>query len=235
MQDLSLEKISNPLKGNIKISGSKSLSNRVLIMLAIANISSELHNISNSEDTMLMQKLLQLDADILDCGKAGTTLRFLASYKAFQNRACIITGDERMKQRPIMPLIDALIALGAEIKYLEEIDETLFPQFWSSNPSWQNSISAIKRTKYLHKIVGAFYKNNLIGYLIYTENGRIKQFAVEKEFRHSGIAQTLFAQLNNPEIIITNVDKNDGETISFLEKLGLNLFLEQFEMKFSNT
>lgn len=122
-----------------------------------------------------------------------------------------------------------------EIKYLEEIDETLFPQFWSSNPSWQNSISAINRTKYLHKIVGAFYENNLVGYLIYTETGRIKQFAVKKEFRRLGIVQTLFAQLNNQEIIITNVDKNDGETISFLEKIGLNLFLEQFEMKFSNT
>ncbi|HRH40263.1 MAG TPA: GNAT family N-acetyltransferase [Pyrinomonadaceae bacterium] len=122
-----------------------------------------------------------------------------------------------------------------EIKDFDEIDETLFSQFWNSNPSWQNSISAIKRTKYLHKIVGAFYENNLVGYLIYTETGRIKQFAVKKEFRHSGIAQTLFAQLSNPEIIITNVDKRDYETISFLEKLGLNPFLEQFEMKFSNT
>lgn len=126
MQDLTLEKISNPLKGNIKISGSKSLSNRILIMSAIANISSDLHNISNSEDTILLQKLLQSNADIFDCGMAGTTLRFLTSYKALKNQACTITGDDRMKQRPIKPLVDALIDLGAEIKYLKEAG---FPPF----------------------------------------------------------------------------------------------------------
>lgn len=122
-----------------------------------------------------------------------------------------------------------------EIKDLDEIDETLFSQFWNSKPSWQNSLSAIKRTKHLHKIIGAFYENILVGYLIYTENGRIKQFAVKKDFRHLGIGQTLLAQLNNQEIIITNVDKSDYETMSFLEKIGLKIFLEQFEMKFSNT
>lgn len=126
MQDLSLEKISNPLKGKLEISGSKSLSNRVLIMLAIANISSELHNLSNSEDTILLQKLLKSGANILDCGKAGTTLRFLTGYKAFKNKTCIITGDERMKQRPIKPLVDALICLGAEIEFLGKVG---FPPF----------------------------------------------------------------------------------------------------------
>lgn len=118
-----------------------------------------------------------------------------------------------------------------EIKSLDEIDTTIFPKFWNSQPSWQNSLSAIKRTQNLHKIIGAFHQNNLVGYLIYTETGRIKQFAVQKDFRHSGIAQNLFHQLNNQEVLITNVDKNDPETISFLPKLGLNLFLEQFEMK----
>lgn len=118
-----------------------------------------------------------------------------------------------------------------EIKVLDEIDENLFPQFWNSNPSWQNSPSAIGRTKNLHKIIGAFCKNKLVGYLIYTENGRIKQFAVHKDFRHFGIGQTLFHHLNNQEIIITNIDKADAETVSFLKKIGLNSFLEQFEMK----
>lgn len=118
-----------------------------------------------------------------------------------------------------------------EIKILEDIDENLFPTFWNSQPSWQNSLSAIERTKKLHKIIGAFCKNKLVGYLIYTENGRVKQFAVNKDFRRLGIGQTLFSQLNNKEIVITNIDKDDTETVSFLNKIGLNPFLEQFEMK----
>lgn len=118
-----------------------------------------------------------------------------------------------------------------EMKEISEIDEPLFSSFWNSQPSWQNSFSAIKRTKNLHKIVGAFVRKTLVGYLVYTESGRVKQCAVHKDFRNSGIGQTLFAELNQKEIIITNVDKNDSETILFLEKIGLELFLEQFEMK----
>lgn len=121
-----------------------------------------------------------------------------------------------------------------EIKVLEDIDEQLFPSFCNSQPSWQNSLSAIKRAKKLHKIIGAFYQNQLVGYLIYMENGRIKQFAVQRNFRHQSIGQTLFNCIKtNQESILTNIDKSDSETISFLNRIGLEVFLEQFEMKFS--
>lgn len=118
-----------------------------------------------------------------------------------------------------------------ELKPLQKIDEPLLSAFWDSQPSWQNSLSAIQRTINQHKILAAFFQNELVGYLIYSKNGRIKQFTVKKEFRYQGIGQTLFAQLNNLEFIITNIDKNDFETISFLQKIGLSIFLEQFEMK----
>ena len=121
-----------------------------------------------------------------------------------------------------------------ELKFLDEVDEKIFSQFWNTQPSWQNSISALKRTKHLNKIAGAFHHSGLVGYIIFTESGRIKQFAVKPDFRHSGIGQTLFAfvksELNNREILIVNVSKEDQITISFLEKMGLDLFLEQFEM-----
>lgn len=117
------------------------------------------------------------------------------------------------------------------LRFLDDIDRQLFPVFLYSQPSWQNSLSAVNRTINQHKIVGAFYQSELVGYLIYTENGRIKQVAVDQDFRHLGIGQTLCSQLNNKEIIITNVDKNDEETVSFFKKIGLNLFLEQFEMQ----
>ncbi len=129
----------------------------------------------------------------------------------------------------------AKINSDIKIKFLNVIDTEIFPTFWNSQPSWQNSLSAIKNTQNLHKIVGAFDKENLVGYIIYTESGRVKQFAVRKDFRRVGIGQTLFAlvqnELKDKEIIITNIDKNDRESISFLSKLGLTLFLEQFEMK----
>jgi ribosomal protein S18 acetylase RimI-like enzyme len=118
-----------------------------------------------------------------------------------------------------------------ELKILDEIDETRFSDFWNAQPSWQNSFLAIKRTKSLHKIVGAFLKEKLVGYIIYTASGRIKQFAVDKNFRCLGIGQTLFSQLNNQEIIITNIDENDQESLSFLSKIGLKIFIEQFEME----
>ncbi len=121
-----------------------------------------------------------------------------------------------------------------ELKVLSEINDQLFPQFWNAKPSWQNSLSAIGRTKNRPKIVGAFGQNKLVGYIIYTENGRIKQFAVKKDSRHSGVAQTLFtfirSELKDKEILINNVEKDDRETVSFLEKIGLTLYLEQFEM-----
>lgn len=122
-----------------------------------------------------------------------------------------------------------------EINILDEIDRELFSQFGDTLPSWQNSIPAIERTLNLHRTAGAFDGENLVGYIVYTESGRIKQLAVKKDFRHQGIARTLFAfvksNLNDPEILITNIDEDSPGIISFLEKIGLNLFLEQFEMR----
>ncbi len=109
------------LKNNqtIQISGSKSISNRLLILeYLFGNILVE--NLSNSQDTELMQKALQSDAEVIDIHHAGTAMRFLTSYLSIQEgRTTVLTGSERMKQRPIKFLVDALRSLGAEIEYLE--------------------------------------------------------------------------------------------------------------------
>lgn len=120
---------------------------------------------------------------------------------------------------------------NVEIKEISELNETMFQSFWNSSPAWQNSLSAVKRTKNLHKIIGAFIENRLVGFLIHNKIGNIKQFAVDKNFRRQKIGQTLFSQLDKQETVITNLDENDRESISFLEKLGLEIFLRQFEMK----
>lgn len=107
------------LPNEIQITGSKSESNRLLILQKLfGNI--EIKNISNSQDTKLLQKALNSDEKIIDIHHAGTAMRFLTSFFAVQEGVeKILTGSERMKKRPIKPLVEALIELGADIEYLE--------------------------------------------------------------------------------------------------------------------
>ena len=103
----------------IEISGSKSISNRLLILHQLFD-NILIQNLSNSQDTQLLQAALQSDSDIIDIHHAGTAMRFLTSYYAIQEgKTVVLTGSERMKQRPIKFLVDALRDLGAEISYLE--------------------------------------------------------------------------------------------------------------------
>lgn len=103
----------------IQICGSKSISNRLLILHSLFN-NIKISNLSNSQDTKLLQKALESNETVIDIHHAGTAMRFLASYFAIQpNREVILTGSERMKQRPIQSLVEALKDLGADIDYLE--------------------------------------------------------------------------------------------------------------------
>jgi 3-phosphoshikimate 1-carboxyvinyltransferase len=107
----------NPLK--IAITGSKSETNRLLLLQALyPNLS--LENTSNSDDSEVMIKALKSDSDTIDVHHAGTAMRFLTAYFAIQeNREVTITGSNRMKERPIRILVDALCQIGADISYLE--------------------------------------------------------------------------------------------------------------------
>lgn len=103
----------------ITISGSKSISNRLLILEKLfGNI--RVSNLSNSEDTALLQKALAENKEIVDVHHAGTAMRFLTSYFAIdEGKTTILTGSDRMKLRPIRELVEALQNLGADIEYLE--------------------------------------------------------------------------------------------------------------------
>ncbi len=104
----------------IEISGSKSISNRLLILHQLFN-NIEIKNLSNSQDTQLLEKALNSNSETIDIHHAGTAMRFLASYFSIQEgKTVVLTGSERMKQRPIKFLVDALRELGAEISYLEK-------------------------------------------------------------------------------------------------------------------
>lgn len=117
--DIRIQK--SKLKNNqtIQITGSKSESNRLLLLKALfPDISIE--NVSNSDDSVLMQKALESKEKLIDIHHAGTAMRFLTAYFSIQKgRETIITGSPRMKERPIKILVDALTTLGADITYLE--------------------------------------------------------------------------------------------------------------------
>lgn len=105
------------LTNSIQITGSKSETNRLLLLQALyPNL--EIGNISNSDDAQVMQKGLSVSNGKVDIHHAGTAMRFLTSYFAAQEgKEVILTGSHRMKERPIKVLVDALKTLGADIEY----------------------------------------------------------------------------------------------------------------------
>jgi 3-phosphoshikimate 1-carboxyvinyltransferase len=108
------------LKGEASLlPASKSISNRALIINALAGGTSALHNLSDANDTQLMLRLVNAKDKVIDVEDAGTTMRFLTAYFAATNQQKVLTGTARMKERPIGILVEALRSLGAEIEYLE--------------------------------------------------------------------------------------------------------------------
>lgn len=107
----------HPLKSNIRITGSKSESNRCLLLQALyPNITVE--NLSNSDDSEVMGKGLQIENGVVDVHHAGTAMRFLTGYFASQEgKEVTLTGSKRMTERPIQVLVEALRSLGADIVY----------------------------------------------------------------------------------------------------------------------
>ncbi len=104
----------------IIISGSKSESNRLLVLQKIyPNL--ELKNLSDSDDTIHLQEALTSNNDIINIGHAGTAMRFLTSYFSVkEGKEIILTGSERMQNRPIKILVEALKTIGADILYMDK-------------------------------------------------------------------------------------------------------------------
>ncbi len=108
------------LLGRITLPASKSISNRLLILNAIADKAGTLENLSASDDTRVLEKALQSGEGTIDIGHAGTAMRFLTAYLSIQEGRFVLTGSERMRQRPIGKLVEVLNNLGAGISYLEK-------------------------------------------------------------------------------------------------------------------
>jgi 3-phosphoshikimate 1-carboxyvinyltransferase len=139
-QNIILTKKTKTANGTVQLTGSKSECNRALVIEALSNGKVKVENISDAADTVTLAGILNgtvesagsgvpeegnaphtsLLAPIINIGPAGTAMRFLTAYYAIQDDEVILTGSERMKQRPIGILVDALCQLGANIAYEEK-------------------------------------------------------------------------------------------------------------------
>ena len=112
-----LTKQDSRIVGEITLPASKSISNRVLIINALSYSSYPVKNLSDCDDSIVMDKVLQSNSNRFDIGHAGTAMRFLTAYLSKIVGEWHLTGSERMQQRPISILVDALRKMGAQIEY----------------------------------------------------------------------------------------------------------------------
>ncbi len=107
-----------PLHATIQLPASKSESNRLLILHALSNGNLKIVNFSTANDTLLLQKALNSKSLIVNIDDAGTAMRFLTSFFAMRNEHKIVKGSDRMHQRPVSDLVEALHQIGFRINYL---------------------------------------------------------------------------------------------------------------------
>lgn len=124
LKSIKLTHATKDVKGTVQLTGSKSESNRALIIQALSHGVVRIENLSDAADTEIMTASLNQVAEkptdrvkTIDIGPAGTAMRFLTSYLNLVEGNFILTGTERMQERPIGILVDALLALGADISY----------------------------------------------------------------------------------------------------------------------
>lgn len=113
-----IHKADRAVRGSIELASSKSISNRILIIRALSETPFAIHRLANAKDTQLLDGLLKSEMPVLDAGAAGTTFRFLTAWLSLKEGEQVLTGTERMQQRPIGALVEALRKIGADIQYV---------------------------------------------------------------------------------------------------------------------
>lgn len=120
---LIIKKENFKVEETIKLTGSKSESNRALVLTALSKGKVKIKNLSSAADTVTLENIINQQiknkSAVVNVGPAGTAMRFLTAYLSLLGEKVEITGTERMKQRPIGTLVNALLSLGANISYKE--------------------------------------------------------------------------------------------------------------------
>ena len=118
--DFLISHTSKSINADLILPPSKSISNRALIIQALCQSKPKLLNLSKSSDTQSLVQALQPTSKTINVGDAGTSMRFITAYLSQQEGSYILTGSDRMKERPIGHLVEALNSIGADINYLEK-------------------------------------------------------------------------------------------------------------------
>jgi ribosomal protein S18 acetylase RimI-like enzyme len=121
------------------------------------------------------------------------------------------------------------------IKPLADYNWGLLQTFWDCKPSWQNGITALEQLHMDNVSIGIYDDESLIGYLIFNpKTNRVQQFAVDKRFRNKGAAKQLFSFIAadySQDISVINVDDAATATNAFLQHIGLEIHIVQYEME----
>ena len=178
---------------NINLPASKSISNRALIINALAYSNYPIQNLAICDDTDVLVKALNSNDNIFDIGAAGTSMRFLTAFLSKTVGEWVITGSERMKNRPISVLVDALNSLGARIEYVEKQGFPPLRIFGSALMGGEISLNGGVSSQYISALmmIGPYMQNglkiNLLGnivsvpYILMTIQ-LMKEYGVEVEF-----------------------------------------------------
>ncbi len=117
---ISIHPSSKPISATINLPLSKSISNRIALLYALAGKPVTDLTLSDARDTQLLIKALSTHSAVIDVEDAGTVMRFMLAYAALRGTPCLIKGTQRMHERPIAPLVESLRALGANLIYKEK-------------------------------------------------------------------------------------------------------------------
>lgn len=109
-----------PLSGTVLLPASKSVSNRALIIQAVCDAPFNIHNLSDADDTRMLQQAISFPAAAENVGAGGTTFRFLLALRALQGHTGVLSGSPRLNERPVQILVELLRSLGADISYTEK-------------------------------------------------------------------------------------------------------------------
>ncbi len=187
---------SSNLNLQINLPASKSISNRALILNALAYSPYDIQNLSDCDDTRVMIKALDSNNNTFDVGAAGTSMRFLTAFLSKTVGEWVITGSERMKNRPIKLLVDALNSLGARIEYVEKEGFPPLRIFGSALTGGEIKLNGGVSSQYISALmmVAPYMQNGLkivlegdvisVPYILMTK-GMMKEFGVNVAFENN--------------------------------------------------
>ncbi len=202
------------IQGAVSISGSKSESNRLILLRAYTSYF-KIFNLSDSDDTQLMLSAIESDKKEINIGHAGTAMRFLTSYySSISKNSKILTGSNRMKQRPISILVDALKHLGCDIEYVEKSG---FP------PLKINGKNILRNSITLPADVSSQYISSLMMLGVSLENGlKIKLSSEITSLPYILMTKKIIDRIGG----IAKIDDGEITIESFIEKAIPEQFVE---------